>query len=230
MDGSTPPAQIACQGLIQRSGGRDLLVVDGVVVALLAQVANKFLHNLLVSAANRPRIGDHVDVRGFEILEQNIAVERKIKLGRVEQVKDDDVVALEAKLAQAFEHQLGVIEQVGHQDDQTAALDLAGKLVENFTDVGFARGAATFQRMEDLQEIVALGARRHEGFDAIGESDDAGGILLFENEIGKRSGQCATVVELGYAVGGVVHRGAGVEQEISAQIGFVFVLFDEVTV
>ena len=38
------------------------------------------------------------------------------------------------------------------------------------------------------------------------------------------------VVELRYAVGGVVHRGAGVEQEISAQIGFVFVLFDEVTV
>ena len=66
-------------------------------------------------------------------------------------MKDDDIVALEAKLAQALEDRLGLVEQVGHQDDQATALDLAGDVFENFADVGFAGRAALFQSVEDLQ-------------------------------------------------------------------------------
>ena len=64
----------------------------------------------------------------------------------------------------------------------------------------------------------------------IGEGHDAGGVLLLENQISERGGEGAGVVEFGDAVGGIVHRCAGVEQQVGAQVGFVLVLFDHVAV
>ena len=145
-------------------------------------------------------------------------------------MEDDDIVALEAKLAQPLEDRLGLVEQVGHQDNQATSLHLAGDVFENLADVGFARRAALFQSAQDLRQIIALGARRHERFDMVGEGDEAGGVLLLENKISERCCERAAVVKFRNAIRGIIHRRAGVEKEIRAQVGFIFILFDEVAV
>ena len=68
-------------------------------------------------------------------------------------------------------------------------------LFEDFADIGFAARAAIFQGVENLRQIIALGARRDEGFDAVRKGHDAGGVLLLENQIGERGGERAGVIE-----------------------------------
>ena len=65
-------------------------------MALLAYLAGELVDDLPVGLANRARIGDHIEISGFQVLEQNVAFERQFELGLVENMKDDDVIALEA--------------------------------------------------------------------------------------------------------------------------------------
>jgi hypothetical protein len=55
-----------------------------------------------------------LEIGGFQILEQDIAVEGQVELGLVEQMKDDDIVALEAGLAQSLENRFRLVEQIGN--------------------------------------------------------------------------------------------------------------------
>ena len=68
----------------------------------------------------------------------------RFELGRVEQVKDDDVVAFETKLAQSFEDRFRFVEQIGDQDDQAAALDLSGDAFQEFSRRWFRRPGRGF--------------------------------------------------------------------------------------
>src|SRR3990170_7744234 len=228
--GSASPAQVTRQSLIQRRGRGDQLIVDGAVVALLAHLGDKFPDHLAVDLSDRFGIGDDAQIRLFQIFEQNIAVEGQLQLRRVQKMKYDHVIALEAKQAETFEDRLGLVQKIRDQNDQPAPPDLAGDFFEDLADVGFAGGSAVLQRVEDLRQIVALGLGRDERLYAIGERHHAGGVLLLQNQVGEGGDQRAAVVKLGYAVGGVVHGCARVEQEVGAQVGLVFVLLDEITV
>ena len=184
----------------------------------------------MIGLAYSTRIGDDFEVRLFQILEQNVAVKGKIELRLIQKMEDDDVVAFEAKQAKPFENRLRVIEEIGYQNHQAPPFDLAGDLFENSADVGFPARPAILQGVKNLRQIVSLGLRRDEGFDAVREGYQAGGILLFKNQIGKRRGERAAVVEFGHAIGGIVHGAARIEQQIGAEIGFVLVFFDEIAV
>ncbi|MNC91993.1 hypothetical protein D3C83_83460 [compost metagenome] len=54
-------------------------------------------------------------------------------------------------------------------------------MVEDFADVGFAAGAAILERVKNLREVIALGARRDKRFDAVGEGHHTGGVLLLQD-------------------------------------------------
>jgi hypothetical protein len=54
--------------------------------------------------------------------------------------------------------------------------------------------------------------------------------LLAQDQISERSGEGTTIIEFSDAIGRIVHRCAGVEQKIGAQVGFVFVFFDEIAI
>src|SRR5262245_1511530 len=107
---STSPAQVTGQGSVEGRRGGDHLIVDGVVMALLAHVGDEFIDHLPVSCPDGPWIGDHPQVGGFEIFKQNVAVEGQIELGLIQQMKDNDIVAPEAKLAQSVKNLLRLVE------------------------------------------------------------------------------------------------------------------------
>src|SRR4030095_3239066 len=130
---STSPAQVTGQGSVERRCGGDHLVVDGIIVALFAHVGYEFLDHLPVSRPDGSRVGDHSQVGGFQILKKNIALERQVELCLIQQMKDNDIVASEAKLAQPVKNLLRLVEQIRHQHDQAAPLDLAGDFLEDLS-------------------------------------------------------------------------------------------------
>ena len=130
------------------------MVIDGAIMALLANVPDELLHHLLIGRADCARIGNDLQIRRFQILEQDIAFKGQVEFGLIEHVKDDDVIALEAKMAQSFKYRVWIIEQVGNQNDQPAPLYLAGDLFENLTDIGIAARTALFQRMDSSSDLM----------------------------------------------------------------------------
>src|SRR6185436_11657568 len=177
---------------------------------------DELLDDLTVSSANRFWIGDHFEIFLFQVFEEDVAVERQVELGLIEEMKYDHVIALEAKQPQPFQNLLRFVEQIGNQNHQSAPLDLTGDVLEDSADVRVAARTALLKRIDDLDHVVALGARRQERFDPIGKRDDAGGVLLLQNKVGERCGKRAAVVELGDTVRRIVHRRAGIEHEIGA--------------
>ena len=113
-------------------------------MALFAHLFGELFDDLPVGLANRARIGDHVEISGFQVLEQNVAFKRQIELGLVENMEDDDIVAFEAEQAQAFEDLRRFIQQIGDKNDDAAPFDLTGDLFENSADVGFSAGPLVF--------------------------------------------------------------------------------------
>src|SRR2546430_15246647 len=55
-------------------------------------------------------------------------------------------------------------------------------------------------------------------------------ILLVEHDIGQRRRQITGIIKLTDAVRAVVHRGTGIDQQVTAEIGFFFVLLDVIAV
>src|SRR5262245_2373201 len=55
-------------------------------------------------------------------------------------------------------------------------------------------------------------------------------IPLTQHQIRQGSGQIATVVKLAEALRTIVHRRTGVHEQVGPQVGFLFVLFDEIAV
>src|SRR4051812_17942575 len=67
----------------------------------------------------------------FEALEEGHALEGEGQLVLVEDVEDDHVVALVAEVLEALQDDVGLVEEVGDQDDQPAALDALGQGVQH---------------------------------------------------------------------------------------------------
>jgi len=119
-------------------------------VTLLAHPAGKLLNDLSISFANGPRVRHDFQIQLLQILEQDIPVEGKVQFRWIKQMKDDDVISLEAKQTKAFEDLLRLVEQVGHEHHQAAPLDLTRDLFQDLADVGFPRWAAIFEGVKNL--------------------------------------------------------------------------------
>src|SRR5262249_15912390 len=150
MPGSAPPAQIACKGSVQRGGGCDELIVDDVIVTFLAHPAGKLLNDLSICFPDGARIGHDSEIELLQILEQDIAVEGEAQFRWIKEMKDDDIIALEAKQTTSFEDLLGFIEQVGDEHHQAASFDLASNLFEDLADIGLSRWPAIFEGAKNL--------------------------------------------------------------------------------
>ena len=66
----------------------------------------------------------------FEVVEASLVAEGEVALAGVEQVEDDHFVPQVAEVAQSFEDLVGRVEQVGEHDDEAAAADALGEVVE----------------------------------------------------------------------------------------------------
>ncbi len=78
------PTEIAGQCAIERGFSGNDLVIDGAIVALLANVPDELLHHLLIGRTDCARIGDDLQMRRFQILEQDIAFKGQVEFGLIE--------------------------------------------------------------------------------------------------------------------------------------------------
>src|SRR3989338_1172555 len=167
MSGSTPPAQIAYQGVVQRGRGRKELVVDGVLPALFAHMIDKLFYDLAIGLTDALRIGGDFEAGLFQVLEEDVAVEGEVELGGVQQVKDDDVVALEAEEAEPLEDLVVFVQQVRYQDHQPPPLHLPRDLQKDLSHVGFSRRPLLLQRAQDLHQVAPFRFGRDQRYDTV---------------------------------------------------------------
>ena len=73
---------------------------------------------------------------GFEIDEAHFAVEVEVALSGVQDVEDDDFVVAMAKVFEAVEQAVRVVEEVGDDDDEAAAHDAFCQFVKGSGQIG----------------------------------------------------------------------------------------------
>src|SRR3989338_4559375 len=184
--GSLPsPTQVAHQGMVERGRGGEELVVHRVRAAFFAQVIDKLFHDFSVDLPDGLRIGGDLEIGRFHVLEENVAVEGEIEFRGIQQVKDDDIVALKAQEAQSLENFLGLIEQIRYQDHQPPPLHLPRDLKENFSQVCVSRRRSSLKCVQDLHQIAPSCSGRDKRIYLFLKCHRPRRILLFENEIGE---------------------------------------------
>src|ERR1051326_6826325 len=127
-------------------------------------------------------------------------------------------MAAEAKEPETVEHFVGIVEEIGDENHEPAAVHLGGDLLENLPGARLAGRPMRFERAQDLEDVPALRARRHERFYLVRKGRDARGVLLLENQISERGGENRRILELRDTVRSVVHRGAAVEDQRRAEV------------
>ena len=121
--------------------------------------------------------------------------ERSISAG-IEDLEDDDVVALLAQMRERHVHRGFVSEQIGDHHDQRAPPDRAGDLVQRLRDAGAGGGR---QRLHVLQQVVQM-LKRVPGIEAdidfVGVEKEPDGVARLHDDVTERGGEVAGEVEL----------------------------------
>jgi len=115
---------------------------------------------------------------GFHVLEGDGTGEGEVGFGAVEDLDDDELVAGVAEVLEGQEEAVGIVEEVGDEDDQAAAGDFVGQVMEGIGDVGFAGGFDLFEFFEDLVEVAGAAALGDFQGDVPVEDGEADEILL----------------------------------------------------
>ena len=158
-------------------------------------------------------------------------LERKLQLVRIEDVEHDHVGAAIAEMLEA-------VEDVARdrRADRTPAPPCRACAPPRARSCS---GLATLVRVPILQplerqqhraQVPGARARRQQRRNAVVERDQAERIALPMHQVGERAGEIRRVLQLGDLAGAVAHRSADVEQQVAREVGFLFVLLDEVLV
>src|SRR5258706_9993047 len=131
-------------------------MIDAAAAAALGYVANELLHRGLVRLAESPRLGEEL-LAAFDVLEQHRILERQLDLFGIENLENQDLVALVLKAAQALVKNIEIEKQIGYDDDEAAALDLFGDLVHDSAEL---RRALRLGLLDDIDDLVELRLRR----------------------------------------------------------------------
>ena len=216
-------------------GGGELEVIDAGGAAAAADVGDEGFHGLLVGFAEGPGFGEEF-FGAFDVFEEDGVVEGEVDFFLVEDVEDEDVVALVLQASESFVEGVEITEEIGDENDDTAGVDLIGDFEEDGAEVGGAVGFGGLESVEDLGQL-GLGGRGAEpaAFDRI-EKGQTDGIALLDAEHGEGGGEGGGIIKFCHAPftarGGaaVFHGGGGIDEEGGAEVGFLFVAFDVVAV
>jgi hypothetical protein len=182
-----------------------------------------------VTVADRRR-ADDAPRAALQVLEHLGLGERELNLVAVEDLKDQDFVSVEAELLEAKGDIFGRFEEVGEEEDDAATVDEANGVLDEERQAGTAGGLQLLELAEHEAELVGSLGRPDE-FRDVGwriESDHAGGVILSEEEPGEGGGEGFSTLEFGSpgGVAAVKHGGAGVADDVKADIGLLHVAFD----
>ena len=130
----------------------------------------------------------------LEILEARRVVVVEVDLLRVEDVEHDQVVAEEAQRLDRVEDRVGLVVEIGDEQQDAAALEVLGHLVQRRAQVAGPLGLRPIQRVQHHVEV--LRRRRHVRDDVVVEGDDADAVALAVREIGEAGAEKRSVFEL----------------------------------
>ena len=137
---------------------------------------------------------------------------------------------LEPEVSEAADHLAGVVVEVGEDDEQAAAADELGEVVERLGHVGLDP-RADLDALELSEHQAQVGGGRARGdvvADLVVEAHQAHRVLLSDHQVAEAGGEVAGVLELRQAilVARVGHRAAHVEQDMSLEVRLLLILLD----
>ena len=145
-------------------------------------------------------------------------------------MEKEDFVPFMAEVLQGT-HQGGkLIEAVGEDDNHAAALDLAGQIVPQGSQRGFAAGFGVFQGAQQVQQVLGAGLRLDDLANPRVVRDQSDGVALMQHQIRQRGGNVLRVLELAVLSALVIHAAGGIDQEVSAEVRLFFVFFDVIAI
>src|SRR5262249_5162262 len=144
----------------------------------------------------------------------------------VEHVENRYLVPLKAEVLQATQQAAHVVEAIGNQEDQAAAANLLGQLVDERTDRGLLLRFRACQRLEDYLNMAGLAARRQLRTPRRVEYSERSTVTLVDDLVSQTCGQQLGIFQLVGCPVAVKHRPAGIEQDVADEVGFLLVLLD----
>jgi len=213
------------EGLVIRLVDVDGVVFDVGVAATAADVVQVLLNIFTICLTE---VGG-VDLElfaGLEVLEGDLAVEGEIDFGLVEEMDDEALVVAIAEMLEGVDELVGIKPEVGDEDDEGSTGEAVGQLMDALGEGGVSAGLGFFEGFEEAVEVErGRGGGQFEA-DLVIDGDEAGEVLLVGQEIGEAGGEVSAVVHLV----GELHGHGGIEDDGSAEVGFLFVEFDVVAV
>jgi hypothetical protein len=207
--------------------GGELEEVDLVFAEAFGDLLAEFGEDFEVAVADGGGVEGDVVFGVFEVFEAGEAGEGELQLVAVPELEDDDFLALVAEDANGFEEGGGVVEEVGDEDDEAAAFEVVAEGFDDRSERGFTTGFGLDHGLQHEVEMGDLGAVGDDLAEFGVEGDQADGVLLGHEEVGKGGGEFAGVVKFEDAAGSAVAHGAGgVENDGGAEVGFLVVFAD----
>src|SRR5262249_52501141 len=121
--------EVGEQGLVERSAGVELDVVDAILAALPAILLAPGVEPLAVAPRDLPGLGGEA-LAGLHVDEGRGIGVRELALVGIEDVEHHHLVVAMAEVLEALQHLGGPVHEIGAQDHQPAAADALGQLVE----------------------------------------------------------------------------------------------------
>jgi len=98
--------------------------------------------------------------------------------------------------------------------------------MEGEGQIGMSLGLNIFQLLQHHPQMPPALARRNIQADPVTVHNQAEGIMLHHHQIGQGCRQIAAIFQLGHrALVPVIHGSRSIQQQITAQVGLLFVLF-----
>ena len=222
--------QIRQQRHLERLLRVQQLIVDAGAAELAAVAIDELADRLAIVRADDAGHRHHL-LGGLEILETRGAIEREVDLVGIEHVEDEDVGTAMVKELQTANDGLGIVEQIGDDDDHARAWSAPRRPAAAASRrwCGCRAGAATSatSRFRRWPGRVLAGTRAD---DAIVERHQPDAVALPVHQVAERRGQARGVLELARPARPVRHRPADVDQQVTVEVGFLLELLDVVPI
>ena len=123
-----------------------------------------------------------------------------------------------------------VVDQIADDDDQPAAVDAFGHVVEHGADVGVVRGRLRFEQLQHAAELRRPGFRRQIRSHAVVEQHQPDGVVLLQQQVREGRGQVGAPLELAHLPGLEGHRLGAIEQDGGTEVGLILKELDVILV
>ena len=174
----------------------------------------------------------------FQILEALETFKRECQFFLREEVEYHELMLAVIKVVKSFYNFFRVVEEIADDNDQTAAWDALGDVMEDGADVSIRPGFRGVEFVENAPDLAGPACSPDEAADGLIKSNQSGGVALFDEQVGQRGPEMFGVFEfrnqlpgnLGGVDAGIFHRAGDIDGDGRAEVGFLDVLANDAAV